>query len=174
MQLNRYPTMISREIVAPIEHIRRYALSALIDDLDSCENSGFEESTCDRVRLALGRLATLASEIPDGSRFQRTILDEVDVFQQTYARWNGIEGDTKSHQRKRRSMISKLRKYRQRMEKRIHLNQHILTNQLDTNAVTATYQGFEALVTAAPEVFRGVADALTAMASSSQSAAPPQ
>jgi hypothetical protein len=163
---SRDPAAVRRgkEIIAPIEVIRKYTLRSLLDDLADLEREGLSEESCFAVQNAMQKLANAASEIPDGSFFQGTVLKEVEQFSDIYTQWNGYTGPGREVTKSRRSALKKLRKRRQRIARRIHLNQHVLENHLDLQLIEATHVAFKDLVVSAPKLFRNLARSLERMA----------
>jgi hypothetical protein len=158
----RVPQAVARgkEILAPLEAIRKHTLLSLLDDLADLEQDGLSPEDCARVKRAIERVANAASEIPDGSMFRGTILHEVETFADVYRRWNGHEGRSPKNVDGRRSALKKLRKARQQIARRIHINQHILQHELDLKLIDATYEAFRDLVKSGPSLFKNLARTL--------------
>jgi hypothetical protein len=163
---SRQPAAVQRgkQIVAPIEAIRKYTLRALLDDLTDLEREGLSQERCLSVQNAIQKLANAAAEIPDGSFFQGTILKEVEQFEEVYIRWNGYTGAGDEMTKCRRTALKKLRKRRQRMARRIHLNQYVLENNMDLELVQVTHAAFRDVVRSGPHLFRSLAKSLERMA----------
>lgn len=145
---------------APIEAVRKYEMSALMDDLYALEKSGLSNDQCNLVKAALTSVCNVASGIPDGSFWSGTILGNAEKVFDAYDRWNGIDGYDSEARRQRRSALRKLRKSRQRLARRIHLNQYVLQNELDKQLVGDMYGAFGKIVEAAPDLFGQLAKAI--------------
>lgn len=139
--------------VVPIESIRRYQMSALLDDLHALEGEGLVKEDCDLVKAALASVASAAAEIPDGSFWSGTILGEAERVYDAYEKWNGVEGTDRKVAIGRKSALRKLRRTRQRLARRIHLNQYVLQTELDKKLVADMYNAFGKIVENAPTIF---------------------
>ncbi len=146
--------------VAPIEDIRRYQMRALFDDLHEREGLGLEDHHCDLIKAALASVCNVASEVPDGSFWSGTILTETERVFDAYANWNGVKGEDKAAEKARKAALRKLRKKRQRLARRVHVNQFILKNEIDKKLVDDMHQAFGNVVKNAPDIFINLAQAM--------------
>jgi hypothetical protein len=139
----------------------------LLDDLADLEQLWLNDEHCRLVKVAISRIASAASEIPDCGFFKRSILDEVEQFSEVYDRWNGHRGTHSRNIEGRKSALKKLRKARQRIAKRIYINQYVLENDLDVKLLEATHMAFVDLVRSGPALFKGIAVTLEKLATNS-------
>jgi hypothetical protein len=133
---------------------------ALLDDVQARERYGIEESECEQVRHALGRMVNAASAFPDGSLFQTAIYEELESFLVTYTKWNGVKGSDTEAQRRREDLLKALRSHRNKIAKTVRRNQYVLENQLDLEMTRAFFEAARTLVVAVPDIFKHLAQAI--------------
>ncbi len=137
-----------------VNSLRSDALTNLLDDLFLLEKSGLDDEQCQKVKTALGLVTNRATSLPDGSFWRTSIYSELERFEHAYIDWNsGSKFEPDTDRRHRDACLKKLRRQRQRIAKKIRVNQYILQNEIDLRFVDDMYDALGGLIRALPNVF---------------------
>lgn len=139
---------------------RQDALTQLLNDLLAVERTGISEDICSQVQTALKAISNQASSIPDGTFFSHAIWTEIDDFKDVYIRWNDVNGNDPKAIKARDSVLKQLRKKRHKIAKKTRKHQYVLSNELDLQVVDNMYKAFNDLVSAVPDIFKCMAQAI--------------
>lgn len=135
-------------------------LCRLLDDLQAKEARGLKNAECNEVKQALGQITNACSSIPDGGLLRKPILDIMQKFLDLYTEWNDKEGYNEEIIMKRMILLKKLRKCRQKLARKIRVNQHILDNNYDLQAIDSVFGAFDTLCTSCPGLFSNLSKAV--------------
>jgi hypothetical protein len=132
---------------------RSDVLTTLLNDLSRHEARGIDDVTCARIKYALSTLVNLSTALPDGGFLQRSVFDELLIFERRYTEWNAVERfDAPGRVR----ALKRLRESRKRLSNIIRRNQYVIQSELDLELIRSMYEAVENLVTALPSVLSGL------------------
>jgi hypothetical protein len=143
-------------VVWGVNLLRSDALSRLLDDLVDLQETGLRREDCQKVVIALEKLANHTSTVPDYTWWRRTIHGEVVKFKETYEKWNYNEGMDNEAVYRRKMALKDLRTRRNLLSTTIRKNQYILEKELDLALVESMYSALRDLNLALPSLFKNV------------------
>ena len=124
------------------------------------EKIGLVEEKCQKVQIALRSMHLAAAAIPDGTFFSGALFGELEKFNNVYVRWNEVDGISEDSIRIRAACLNDLARQRHKIAKRTRKHQHVLSTELDLQVVDSMYKAFKDLVTALPDMFKNLANAV--------------
>lgn len=131
---------------------RSDALVQLLNDLLACEKLGLSDVQCLKVRDALQGVLEMASAIPEGAWLKDTVWTELHEFEQLYVQWNSHTGDEGPANRKK--TLKAMRRKRDRISRKVRMNQLILVSELDDKLINDVYRSLGELSQSLPGIFR--------------------
>ena len=140
---------------------RQDALTQLLNDLLAVEKTGINEDICHQVQTSLKAISNEASSIPDGTFFSQAIWKEIDDFKDVYIKWNDVKGSHPDAIKARDGMLKALRKKRHSIARKTRKHQYVSSTELDLQVVHNMYSAFNKLVSAVPDIFKNLADAVS-------------
>ncbi len=143
---------------------RTKILTALQDGLLEHERTGIDEGICDRIRVYLGCLPNLATEIERRDPLGKPIYLHMQNYETVYREWNAINGDCAKAAKLRHLKLIKLRKRRSKLAVKCANHAHVLAQNCDLELLDATHRATKDLVQALPESFVALAKALERLA----------
>ena len=125
-------------------------LSSLLNDLITLENSGLDDSSCNSLRMSLGYFVNSTTNLPSGGMFTGALSPQVQKFEETYIKWNGVNGNDDKAIEKRRELLVKLRKIQQKITDKTRALQYELSNDLDVHILKSGYEAIGELISKSP------------------------
>jgi hypothetical protein len=130
---------------------RSDALVQLLNDLWDCEKSGLADEQCRMVKDALKKVVGMATAIPDGGWLKNTVWTELHEFEQLYFQWNSHSGTDAPP--KRKITLQAMRRKRDRISRKIRMNQLLLVSELDDKLIDDVYISLSELSRSLPDIF---------------------
>lgn len=138
---------------------RTNIMTSLLNDLIELENRGLDDNYCRIVRNSLDYFVNLSTEIPSGGFLTGNLYLEIQEFSRLYKDWNDINGTDETKVKKRRELLFKLRKQRQKITDKVRSLQFELSTHLDRKVLADTYKAIGDLITLVPDTFKSLAGA---------------
>ncbi len=126
-------------------------------DLKRLEQTGIDESICQRVRNLLSALVSAASAEPNASFWGASIHEVLRKYELVYKKWNDVKGQDEQAIEAREELLQKLQDIRHKLANRCRKNSHSLSEAHDIQLVTAINDALRDTITAVPGVFSALA-----------------
>lgn len=138
-------------VVWGFNKFRSDALVQLLNDLIAREADGLPDEQCKMVQVALSKVVGVTNAIPAGAWLKETVWTSLQEFEQLYISWNSHAGVNAPTERQRTLKV--MRRKRNRLARKIRMNQLILATESDSKLIDDVYGSLGELSESLPEVF---------------------
>lgn len=126
-------------------------------DLKRIEKNGISEDACANVRVLLSALVSAASAEPRASFWGSAIHKVLREHEQTYKRWNDVQGSSREAAIERDRILSSLQDVRHKLANECRRNAYSLSEAHDLQLVSAINDALVATIKAVPDTFTALA-----------------
>ncbi|MCR9010693.1 hypothetical protein [Gabonibacter chumensis] len=143
-----------------INYYRSKILTALLDDFVEMESVGIDDVSFVEIRHSLECFINAMTEVPNTLLSGKPLYEMIEEFLDECQKWSEIKGKDQNDILRRRIVLRKLRKVRQRISNKMRKVQYQLETNTDMQLLSDAYRAMGGIMNLLPDTFRHVGKAV--------------
>jgi len=136
--------------------LRAKVLTGILNELSERESTGFLNGECEVIKAALDKMINACTEIPNSAIFGVSLHTRVSNFLDVFNQWCNVAGNDAEAKMKRRKLLNKIRKRRQKIANTVRKLYNVLSQNLDAQLIKAVYDSLKEAIELFPKTLQSL------------------